>query len=157
MSQPISNLSVGDKIKLGNYQVESETEASIVWVVADKNHDGYPSNSVTLVTEKIIDLRGFDAGEAGNADSNRASNGNNRYRTSNLRQWLNSNGVANEWFTAQNLIDGTEGTNNHDAVPVDSNFYQPTGYAVKKGFLNYFNENELSKILDTNLTVVKML
>lgn len=46
----------------------------------------------------------------------------------------NSNGVANEWFTAQNLIDGTEGTNNHDAVPVDSNFYQPTGYAVKRDF-----------------------
>ncbi|MFL0197395.1 DUF6273 domain-containing protein [Clostridium sp. WILCCON 0269] len=155
MSQSISNLAVGDKIKLGNYQVESETEAPIVWVVADKNHDGYPSNSVTLVAEKIIDLRGLDAGEAGNADSNRVSGGNNRYRTSNLRQWLNSNGAADEWFTPQNLTDGTTDTNNHDAVPIDSNFYQATGYASKKGFLNCFSGSELSKILNTDLIVVK--
>ena len=35
----------------------------IVWKIADKNHVGYPSGSVTLITEKIITLKCFDATE----------------------------------------------------------------------------------------------
>ncbi|AZV56081.1 DUF6273 domain-containing protein [Clostridium sp. AWRP] len=161
MSQAISNLEVGNKIKLGKYQVESETEEPITWIVADKNHTGYPANSVTLVAENIIDLRGVDGAEAGNSNSMRASHGSNRYRTSNLRQWLNSSGAASGWFTAQNLTDGTTDTNNHDASPIDANFCNgndeacPTGYDTKKGFLNSFSANELSSILNTDLTVVK--
>jgi hypothetical protein len=155
MAKSISSLNVGDKIKYGNYQVESETALPIIWNIADKNHTGYPANSVTLVTNKIIDLRGFDGMEAGNADSNRASYGSNRYRTSNLRQWLNSGGLASAWFTAQNLTDGTTNTNNHDASPIDANFNVTTGYATKKGFLNYFSANEQSKILPTTLITAK--
>jgi hypothetical protein len=155
MSQLISNLAVGSKIKYGNYQVESEALLPIIWQVADKNHTGYPANSVTLVADKIIDLRGFDAKEVGNADSNRALYGSSRYRTSNLRQWLNSGGLASAWFVAQNLTDGTTNTNNHDASPTDANFNVTTGYDTKKGFLNYFNANEQSKILPTILTTAK--
>lgn len=155
MSQAISNLAIGAKIKYGNYQVESETALPIIWNIADKNHTGYPANSVTLVAEKIIDLRGFDAKESGNADANRVSYGSNRYRTSNLRQWLNSGGAASAWFTAQNLSDGTANTNNHDASPIDANFNVTTGYNTKKGFLNYFNANEQSKLLPTSLTIAK--
>ena len=40
----------------------------IVWKIADKNHVGYPSGSVTLITEKIITLKCFDAMESGNSD-----------------------------------------------------------------------------------------
>ena len=50
----------------------------IVWEIADKNHAGYPANSVTLITERIISLKCFDAMESGNSDSNRRSYGNNR-------------------------------------------------------------------------------
>lgn len=155
MTQSISNLPIGSKIKFGQYQVETESKQPIIWQIADKNHSGYPANSVTLITEKIIDLRGFDGKEAGNADANRVSSGSNRYRTSNLRQWLNSGGLANAWFTAQNLTDGTANTNNHDAPPIDANMNQPTGYYDKDGFLNCFSEQELNGILNTTLTVVK--
>jgi len=155
MSQPITSLPIGSKIKYGNYQVESESVLPIIWDIADKNHTGYPANSVTLVADKIIDLRGFDAKEVGNADTYRASYGNNRYRTSNLRQWLNSGGLASAWFAAQNLTDGTTNTNNHDASPTDANFSITTGYNTKKGFLNYFNADEQSKILPTTLTTAK--
>ena len=155
MSQLISNLAVGAKIKYGNYKVETESLLPIIWKVADKNHVGYPANSVTLVTEKIIDLRGFDALETGNVDADRAIYGNNRYRTSNLRQWLNSSGLANAWWTAQNLTDFVLNTNNHDASPATGYFTYPTGYNTKQGFLNYFSADELSKILDTTLTVAK--
>lgn len=155
MTQSIANLAVGSKIKFGQYQVETESKQSIIWKIADKNHSGYPTNSVTLITEKIIDLRGFDGKESGNADSNRTSYGSNRYRTANLRQWLNSGGLANTWFTAQNLTDETANTNNHDAPPVDANMNTTTGYNTKDGFLNFFNQQELTSILNTSLTTAK--
>jgi hypothetical protein len=155
MTQPISNLAVGAKIKIGTYKVENSATAKIIWLVADKNHAGYPGNSITLVAEKIIDLRGFDAKEPGNANSGRASNGNARYRSSNLRQWLNSAGAANAWWTAQNIGDGTTNTNNKDATPNDAGFDQLTGYADIPGFLNNFTSDELANILDTTIKTAK--
>ena len=155
MAQSITNLNIGDKIKFGTYKVENSSVESIIWCIIDKNHTGYPANSITLLTDKIIDLRGFDAKEPNNADSNRQNYGNNRYRTSNLRQWLNSDGAASSWWVAQNLTDGTANTNNKDATPNDVGMSQPTGYDDIPGFLNNFTTNELSKILDTTLTVAK--
>ena len=58
MSKALSSLSVGDKIEvpvLSAYQ--SRFGAKIVFKVADKNHSGYPANSVTLIAEKIIHLK----------------------------------------------------------------------------------------------------
>lgn len=155
MSQLISNLAVGARIKYGKYQVENSSVLPIIWKVIDKNHAGYPSNSVTLLTDEIIDQRGIDAKEPSNADPGRASKGSGRYRTSNLRQWLNSNGAANAWWVAQNLSDGTLNTNNHDATPDDAGMSQPTGYDDIKGFLANFTASELSEILDTTLDVTK--
>ena len=155
MSQPITNLVAGDLIKFGSYQVEASSILPIIWKVIDKNHTGYPANSITLLTDKIIDLRGFDAKEPANADANRATSGNNRYRSSNLRQWLNSGGAANTWWAAQNLTDGTTDTNNKDATPEDAGMNQPTGYNDIQGFMNNFTALELAKMLDTTLTVAK--
>lgn len=53
MSKTLGSLSVGAKIEvpvLSAYQ--SRFGAKIVFKIADKNHSGYPSNSVTLITEK---------------------------------------------------------------------------------------------------------
>ena len=57
MSKTLGSLSVGAKIEvpvLSAYQ--SRFGSKIVFKIADKNHSGYPSNSVTLITEKIIRL-----------------------------------------------------------------------------------------------------
>ena len=155
MSQLISALAIGSKVKYGSYKVENSTTLPIIWKIIDKNHAGYPANSVTLLTDKIIDLRGFDAKEPLNADANRAANGNNRYRSSNLRQWLNSGGAANAWWVANNPADGTVNTNNKDATPNDAGMSQPTGYNDIQGFMNNFTALELAKMLDTTLTVAK--
>ena len=155
MTQPITNLVAGDLIKFGSYRVEASSTLPIIWKVIDKNHTGYPANSVTLLTDKFIDLRGFDAREPANADADRASYGNNRYRSSNLRQWLNSGGAANTWWVAQNLTDGVLNTNNKDATPADAGMVQPTGYDDIQGFMNNFTAPELTKMLDTTLTVAK--
>ena len=144
MAQSISNLTVGAKVKFGNYKVESEALAPLIWNVADKNHSGYPANSVTLITESIIDLRGFDAKEPTNTDTNRQTYGNNRYLHSNLRQWLNDSGAS--WWAA---------THTYDATPNDAGMSQPTGYDDKQGFKSYFTANELAALLDTTLTVAK--
>lgn len=143
MAQLINNLPVGSKIKLGKYQVETETPQDILWQIADKNNTSYPSNSITLITEKIIDLRGFDAKEPSNSDSDRQSYGNNRYRDSNIRQWLNKSG--HPWYSDTHSADEPPtdaGTNNYG-----------TGYEDKEGFLSNFTEMEVSALLDTTLTV----
>ena len=84
----------------------------IVWLVADTNHTGYPSNSVTLVTNQIIKMLCFDAKESANSNSDRRSYGNNRYIYSNLRQWLNSAAAAGAWYTAQHSADAAPTSGN---------------------------------------------
>lgn len=53
MPKTLGSLTVGAKIEvpvLSAYQ--SRFGSKIVFKIADKNHSGYPSNSVTLITEK---------------------------------------------------------------------------------------------------------
>lgn len=145
MAQSINDLAVGSKVKFGRYSVESEESQDIIWQIADKNHTGYPDDSITLITEKIIDIRAFDAKEPSNSDSNRQKYGNNRYKDSNIRQWLNKSGYP--WFQKTHGADEPpteEGTNNYG-----------TGYDDKPGFLSDFTDEELNAILDTTLTVAK--
>ena len=145
MAQSVKNLPVGSKIKFGNYQVENESPQPIIWQIADKNHTGYPTNSVTLITEKIIDLRAFDAIEPSNSDASRKKYGNNRYSFSNIRQWLNKSGYP--WFSPSHSA---------DTAPTDANTNnRGTGYDDKTGFLSNFTSEEINVILDTTLTVVK--
>lgn len=151
----ISTLPVGSRIKFGTYKVEGSSTDPIIWKVIGQNHTGYPANSTTLLADKIIDLRGFDAAEAGNTDVGRANYGSNRYKTSNLRQWLNSGGAANAWWTAQNPGDGVLNTNNHDATPADAGMSVLTGYDDIAGFLSNFTTAERAKMLDTTLTIAR--
>ena len=148
MSKAISALNVGDLIEvpvLSDYQ--SRFGAKIVFKVADKNHSGYPSNSVTLITEKIIQLMCFDAKEASNSNSDRASYGNNRYLHSNLLQWLNSNAAAGAWYSAQHSA---------DAAPTNANVYSNYNeYDAWAGFLAMLEPKFVAELLDTTQTVAK--
>ncbi|MBA7530664.1 hypothetical protein ES705_22873 [subsurface metagenome] len=77
---------------------------------------------MTLLSSYIIDIRGFDAIESENTNELRRGYGNGRYRTSNIRQWLNSSGGENSWWAAQDLDDGETDTNNVDEPPSDDGF-----------------------------------
>lgn len=115
--------------------------------MADKNHTGYPSNSVTLVTEQIIKMLCFDAKESANSNSDRKSYGNNRYIYANIRQWLNSAGAAGAWYTAQHSA---------DAAPTSSNVWNSVNqYSTLAGFLSAFTADERAALLDTTITVGK--
>ena len=129
MAQKISNLPIGARVKFGKHKVASETAQPIVWRIADKNHSGYPSDSVTLITDAIIDILSYDSTEVDN------NLGNANYAYSNIDQWLNSNGNANEWYRA---------THNQDNTP---------NYSSRPAFLYHFSENERLALLPTNITV----
>lgn len=134
MSQLISNLPLGSRIKFGKHQIYQETPEPIVWQIAN-----ITSSRITLVTEKIIDIRAFDAAEPINGDaSERVSHGNNRYKYSNIRSYLNR-GVGH-WVSSYKY--DAPPTNEH----VSPNRY---GYADRDGFLTYFEIDEVKALLDT--------
>jgi hypothetical protein len=148
MAQLLSNLAVGAKVKFGRYQVASEAAQEIIWKIAAKNHFGYPANAITLITEKIIDLRASDAKEPSNSDSNRQSYGNNRYSMSNLEQWLNKDSAAGAWYVAAHGADAPPKTS-------DSVYGYNTQYSAKAGFQNLFTAAEKAAIINTTIRVVK--
>lgn len=144
----LSTLNVGDTLEVpvvSDWQ--SRFGANIVWKVADKNHSGYPSNSVTLITEKIIQLMSSDAKEPNNSNSDRRNSGNNRHIYSNLLQWLNSNAAAGNWYSAKHST---------DAPPTNANVWDNYNeYDAWAGFLAMLDSKFVSELLDTTLTVVK--
>jgi hypothetical protein len=142
--QPISNLPVGALVK----DITTKYYGSpIVWVIADKNHAGYPANSVTLLSKYILTLKCSDAMEPSNDNSDRQSYGNNRYLYSNIRQWLNSAAAAGAWYTAQHSA---------DEPPNSANVWNGYNeYDAEAGFQNDFSANFRNALLSTSLTVVK--
>lgn len=144
MAKALSTLAVGALVKDTGTLYNGKP---IIWKIADKNHAGYPANSVTLITERIISLKCFDAIESGNSDSNRRSYGNNRWIYSNIRQWLNSGAAAGQWYAAQHSADAPPSNAN-----VWSNYNEYDGEA---GFLAGFSANFLAALLNTTHTVGK--
>lgn len=133
MAQKLSALPIGAKVKFGTIYGER-----IVWKVADKNHAGYPDNSVTLVTDQIIKCLCFDSPEPSSASEQRRAHGNHRYDLSNIRQWLNSEAAAGVWYTAQHNADNS-----------------PGDYNAAAGFLNAFSADERGALLDTTIKALK--
>ena len=142
MSQTLGSLPIGAKIKDTNTKFLGEP---IVWLKADKDHTDYPINSTTLITEKIIALRAFDAKEPNNTDSNRKNSGNNKYSVSNIDQWLNSDAVAGQWYTAKHEAD--------QAPTTKSTHVSANTYTEDAGFLNGFSSYFKSQLLETTLKV----
>ena len=145
MAQLLSNLPIGAKVKLGKYQVNTETPWDITWLVVAKSHVGYPANSVTLLTEKCIDFLALDAYEPTNTDSNRKDRGNNKYSVSNLDQWLNS---ANQnWYTSRHSADAPPSAKNLSSI------FSTLAYDTKKGFLYNFTAAERTALMDSTISV----
>ncbi|WP_217958060.1 DUF6273 domain-containing protein [Acutalibacter muris] len=144
MAKALSSLAVGALVKDTGTLYNGKP---IVWKIADKNHTGYPANSVTLITERIISLKAFDAIESGNSDSNRRSYGNNRWIHSNVRQWLNSQAAAGKWYSAQHSA---------DAPPTNANVWSNYNeYDAEAGFLAGFSASFVAALLATTHTVGK--
>lgn len=147
MSQALSALAVGATFEVPvKSAYQSILGQYVTFKMADKGHTGYPSNSITLITDKIIALLPFDAKEPNNSDSNRKSYGNNRFLHSNILQWLNSNAAAGAWYSAQHSADQAPDTTTNVSV---------NPYASWAGFLAMLDDNFVAALLETTLTVVK--
>lgn len=145
MVQSLSNLPIGSKVKFGKHSVNGETPWSITWTVVAMNHRDYPSNSVTLLTDKIIDLRAVDGQEWGLPDQPVDLHaGNNNYGLSNIDAWLNSHQTS--WYTSKHTM---------DTSPNSSTTSYGTEYVDLPGFLSNFSEEERNAILPTTIVVTK--
>lgn len=84
----------------------------IVWRVIGKDLPGMPAGSMTLLMDKIVALRSFDAMEPQGSDAYRRNAGNSDWGVSNLRQWANSFASAGNWYSAQHSSDAPPSANN---------------------------------------------
>lgn len=147
MAKSLSTLAVGATFEVPvKAAYQSLLGTSVVFKLADKNHAGYPSGAITLITDKILLLQAFDATEPSNSDSNRRSYGNNRYSLANLLQWLNSNAGAGQWYSAKHSA---------DAPPTTAACAGYNGYDTRAGFLAMLDDNFVAALMDTTVTVAK--
>lgn len=136
MAQLLSSLPVGAKVKFGKYSVNGETAQHITWLIVDKS----TPSAITLLTERVIDVRQFDAPEVNHPNADRKKWGYNRYSASNIDQWLNDYRAGGAWYVARHT---------YDAPPADGEI----PYANRPGFLNAFSTLERDSILDTTVEV----
>ncbi|MFL0361799.1 DUF6273 domain-containing protein [Pseudobacillus sp. 179-B 2D1 NHS] len=155
-AQFISDLPLGAKVRMGNFKHQSDQE-SMVWKIVSKDHwkkdNNYPQNAVTIMADKILFFMAYDGKEPENALSDRARYGNNRYKQSNIRQWLNTDLGANEWFVPQNIA-GDYHYNDRDTPPSINYIYYNTyhyPYEEFQGFLGMFRDYERDLFLKTKV------
>ncbi|NFA60322.1 hypothetical protein EXM63_02190 [Clostridium botulinum] len=76
------NIKVGETVQVGQLMPGDIFSISgIDWVVVDKNHEGYPENSVTVMSNDVLEHSRFD--------SSVGEFGSNHWGNSDLRKYLN--------------------------------------------------------------------
>ena len=124
----------------------------IVFEVVGVNHHTTKEHqkTITLMSKNTVRRVAFDAKETNNPNLSREMYGNNRWSISNVRQWLNSDKAANEWFKAQH---------EYDEAPVSGKVSGSNGiYANKPGFLAGFEPEVIEHLTEiTNITAIPVL
>lgn len=145
----------GQSVSICDYKSRSDQKQVKDLVLDDTIAFGYFSNQV--FTWKVVDTQSDNgaifaadqncgnlvwdqpenATDNPNPITNRKNQGNNRWAYSNIRQWLNSDAVAGEWYTPQH---------EYDVAP---------SYKTWNGFLNLFTDAEKDAIvLRTNTCIL---
>lgn len=136
MVQQLVRLGIASRVfKIGDQLVCNHDEfGTLVWDIIGIDHD-IPANSeyqhsLTLQLHDSLNVGKltFDVAELTNPDENRGIYGSNDWITSNIRQWLNSDGDAGAWW---------EPTTEYDEKPL---------YAFNPGFLKGLDAEFLSTI-----------
>ena len=136
----------------GTRVVDNDTKyfgEPIVWLVADKNHKGYPQNSVTLISEKILCRKCFDAPEKESASFGviAAEDGNGVYHASNINKWLNS--ASHSWYYGAHSVDTPPSPENFN-----NDYEKKYSYENESGFLTNFSSGLSRSLLPTSLTTI---
>lgn len=137
----IENLPVGSKIKV---KVKPEFQNLlgewIKYIIVSQGHPDFPSNTTTLLTEKSIGILSIDAKEPQNTNTQRKTFGSNRYKVSNIRQWLNSQ--SREWFIPQTST---------DTPPSSQYVIDPSAWDTYPGFLYMLDDRFVNAMKLTNV------
>ncbi|MED1938916.1 DUF6273 domain-containing protein [Cytobacillus firmus] len=139
-TKALRDLPVGTKV------VDKNTKyygAPIIWQVAD--HGYYGQTLTTLLSERILTFKAFDAAEPNNPDEWRSDYGNNDYQVSNIGLWLNS--YKDDWFIP---------LHEYDQAPTEDYVYSRP-YADENGFLTNFSEDFIKHINDSVIGKVFLL
>ena len=99
LTKPVIDYEIGEIISIpfdssgfSNIQINTTTDGKLEFIVIGKDADH-------------IKLMAYDAAEPENTIGNISASGNSRWDLSNIRQWLNSDGAANSWFTSSHEFD----------------------------------------------------
>ena len=130
----LSSLPVGGKVKFG-----AMYGSPLKWFIAEKNHNGYPANSVTIQTEEHVATIAFDGAEPYAETDDMQWYGRGRYAVSNIDQWLHSQAGKGAWYSARHSVDHSPARGY-----VDYDHYE--GFA---GFLNEFDQQEVDMLMPT--------
>ena len=128
----VSNVSIGDEVIIPH-----ESMGNIPFIVIGKDHDA--PNSVTLLTRDIVTCLAFDAKEPNNSDTSRQSYGNNRYKYSNILQWLNSDKAAGGWYSPQHT---------NDQAPSSTDYVLHNPYTNIDGLLRGFSSDIVNQMIE---------
>ena len=109
MLSTLLNGNIGDEVEVP-YTTTDGTEYTSIWCVADKRtvelEDGTTKQGVVLQAKYCFpESIQFDEPEPSHSNSNVQSYGLNSWKKSGVRQWLNNDGVAGSWWTAQTATD----------------------------------------------------
>lgn len=141
MVKKLGSLPVGSLVKDPKTTIYGKP---IVWKIADIWHKGYPRNTVTLITDKVISIKAFDAMEPKNFQDDRKKWGSNRYKYSNLLQWLNSD--SEKWYSPMHAA---------DMPPNSKTISYGYPYENEPGFLSNFSPGFKKEIVKTTLKTVR--
>jgi hypothetical protein len=101
----IAGLKTGEKITFGRVNGEP-----LIWRIAEKNHKGFPADTVTVITDRTIGNITFAPANPLDKNHDRRLYGSNRYRDSYARRYLNSDEFIKSVFSADEAeaVIGTE-------------------------------------------------
>lgn len=137
----IGDLAVGDKLRVPvNSEYHDFLGENIEWIIADKNHAGYPADSVTLSNEYGLLPLCVDAKEPDNPNGKFQSSGNNQYSISNADLWLNS--LDEKWYKPQH---------DYDAPPIVENISTYNAWNDYPGFCSMLDSSFVNMVLNTDI------
>ncbi len=153
-----TSLAVGDYLTFGRYYPQGQegtADAEIGWIVISVDEK---AGTALLLTEKLIDMKPYDVAESGvygrGVDGQKCDReklaageypdselsvyyGNNSWKYSNLRAWLNCADGVVEYGGQEPVSKGTD-----DGV---------NGYQNQAGFLHDFTKEELACLVETEV------
>lgn len=115
--------------------ITSLIDFQVVGVNHHKDINDETKQTITLMSKYGLRYVGFDAIEPSNPINSFKESGNCIWAVSNIRQWLNSQGEANSWFTPQHEYDAEPNQNNIDCE------FENGAYSDEAGFLAGFSSD----------------